>query len=373
MKKILTAIGNSKLNEYLNKQNNICVMARDIIYIEGIIEFLEQNKKIDYIIINIEILKREIINDILYKIFYINDNIKIIIIADKDINIERNNNIIIIDELNNEIIKNIINNGNTKIKNINTEENKKEEEIQYIQNKTISILGSGGTGKSIFTILLAKINKGILKNVLILDFNFINSSIHSILGLKKYPIKKEKKCYEMKDLIIKVQDNIELLSGLDLLYDEKMLINENKLLEILNILKKEYELIIIDTSSECFYKYNKKIVENTDKSIFLIEPNISEIHKSINLLKIYIENWKIEKNKISILFNKYNNYSIDYAILKNIFSEFNILGKIDLNDKYTEMINKNKIELNKKIKNEYLKINNKIMTIKSKGDKIIWK
>ena len=47
MKKILTAINNSALNEKLKKENIAEIIGRDIQYKEGIIEILEKNKNID--------------------------------------------------------------------------------------------------------------------------------------------------------------------------------------------------------------------------------------------------------------------------------------------------------------------------------------
>lgn len=65
-------------------------------------------------------------------------------------------------------------------------------------------------------------------------------------------------------------------------------------------------------------------------------------------------------NKINILFNKYNKNSIDINILKNIFSEFNILGKLNFDEKYNLIINKNGITCDNKIMKEYININKKI-------------
>ena len=62
-------------------------------------------------------------------------------------------------------------------------------------------------------------------------------------------------------------------------------------------LKQYYDLIIIDTSSECFFDYTKNILNESDTILFLLEANLSEIKKSNNLLKIYIKQWKIEKEK----------------------------------------------------------------------------
>ena len=78
--------------------------------------------------------------------------------------------------------------------------------------------------------------------------------------------------------------------------------------------------------------------------IILINSNLEEIkklNKIINLIKI---KYFIKNNKINILFID-NKNSIDLKILKNIFKENKVIGKINFNNK--ELINKkiiNKME-----------------------------
>ena len=49
---ILIAINNIKIFEELKKEKNINIISNDIQYKEGILEILEKNKNIDFIIIN---------------------------------------------------------------------------------------------------------------------------------------------------------------------------------------------------------------------------------------------------------------------------------------------------------------------------------
>ena len=88
------------------------------------------------------------------------------------------------------------------------------------------------------------------------------------------------------------------------------------------------------------------------------------------LLNIYINKWKIEKNKFNILFNKYDKNCIDINLLKELFCEFNVLGTLKYNDKYNKLINKNiKYNLiNKNIRNEYLEVNKKLV-LNEKGER----
>ena len=99
-----------------------------------------------------------------------------------------------------------------------------------------------------------------------------------------------------------------------------------------------------------------------------MESNLLEIKKANNLLKIYKEEWNLEKDKINIIINKYNENSVDDKIIKNIFSEYKILGKIKFSKKYNILINKNFEEdvFTKNIKKEYEKISDKIIKLKNR-------
>ena len=76
IKKVITAIGNQKLIKNL-KENQINVLCNDISYREGILEFLEVNKNIDYIIINEKIEGEIPIEELIEKIKKSNRKIKI--------------------------------------------------------------------------------------------------------------------------------------------------------------------------------------------------------------------------------------------------------------------------------------------------------
>ena len=137
--------------------------------------------------------------------------------------------------------------------------------------------------------------------------------------------------------------------------------------------------------------------DDNDKIVF-----ISDVHRGdgtysdsllpnrniyITALKYYLEKnyiyievgdgdelWKNKNcNEISFfyddvfkLFNKFNKNSIDINILKIIFSEYNIIGKIDINNKYNLIINKNANKIDKNIKKEYLKIIEKYLINRKK-------
>lgn len=359
--RILTAIGDNELAKEL-KDKGFEICSYDIQYKEGILEFLEINDNVDFIIINNELPGDISINDLIAKISKINSKIKILIVNS---NQYFNNNIKTFEKLNFEdVIYYLI--YESKEGNI-----KKNEE----EGKIITILGTNGIGKSVFSINLANVFD--IDRKLIIDFDVLNNSLHNLLGVKNYTNKiqtnlrknilnfsykksfvwEDDEKYELdtKPLAIKTNYNVDLISGVNLIFDTKTQISPSRVRNIILKLKSIYKLIIIDTSTQCFLEYSKEVMEISDELIFLSGASLYEIQKSQKLLSIYTEEYKISRDKFYIVFNKCTDKSIDDRILKQLFNEYRILGKIKLREYYDYIINNNK-KYNKKINNEMREI-----------------
>ena len=393
--RILTALQNPEINKILKEQTNYNVVENDIQYQEGIIEILEKNNKINLIIIS-ELLPGNIgIKETINKIKEFNSDIEIIVILEnknskiKEFLIQKNiksifyNNQITINELINnikqkeektsqieinkeiEILKEMIlenkKSKTNKIEKIKIKIKKeiiklkkiivrKKEETINRKNEIISIVGAAGVGKSIFISLFSKNIKN--KKILIIDFDIFNKSLDLIFG---YDAQKQK-----EKTIIKISNNIDLLSKIEIFFAENNYLEKNKIKNILNNFSQQYDLIIIDNTSEYSCNYTKEILINSDEIIFLTDANLIELNKTKKILEKYINKWKIKKEKIKVVFNKININSINSKILKNLFSDFKILGKINFSNKYNLIINNNLKILNKKINKEYLNIIKKL-------------
>lgn len=278
-------------------------------------------------------------------------------------NIEIENKLIVADvyDLGEENIKNEI---NRKIK-IN---NNIKKQIKT-ECKVISVLGSNGVGKSIYSVCMSNYLNNKKNKILIIDFDILNNSIHTILGISKYNKKKNNKRI-INDCIINVDNNISVLTGENIIKKYKK--NINYIVKLLEILKEKYDYIIIDTSAECFFDINKTIINKSDINIFLLEANLLEITKATKLLEIYNKNWNIDERKIKIVINKYNKNAISMNIIKKLFSDYEIIGKLEMSNIYNNIINKNNkiIFKNYKNNNEYKKINEKIIKVDFKNSKI---
>ena len=101
-------------------------------------------------------------------------------------------------------------------------------------------------------------------------------------------------------------------------------------------------------------------MKKSENIIFISGSNLLEIKKAQKLLNIYIEEFNIPKEKINIIFNKWSKNSIDDGVLRELFRNYKILGKIKLSDYYDLAINRNDIK-NKQIEKNIKYIRRKIV------------
>ena len=197
MKNIVTAIGNPDLNLKLKEIDDLNIKEKDIFYKEGIIEFLEKDKEIDIIIINLELCEeglKEFLNT-LHKY-----NVEIfLLLKEKEIDFN-------FDLKKQENIKLFSSEDN--IISFFTDSNYENILLEKINEhkKVISVLGANGVGKTIFSSFFGKYLAHENK-VLIIDFNIYNNDLQIL-----FDIRKQFNSYELKDLIFKVNKNLYILN-----------------------------------------------------------------------------------------------------------------------------------------------------------------
>ena len=287
---VLTALGNNNLFKKLKTINGIKLYKNDIQYREGIIEVLKEDKNIDLIIIYEKILGSIEFEELINKIKIINNEIKFIFILENK----------------NEKLENILLNNN--IKNIFY-----NNEINF--NK--------------FILKIKNINfseKDILKKE--------NEKLKKIVFEKNEEINNYKKIKKNENnLIKKNKEKILIITNLKFNEFKKI---KNKLIKLNEKLNLEYLFL---------NNINKKI-KYYENIFFLIYENILEIKKTKNKIKIINLKYYINNKKINIIFLENKNNSINLKILKNIFKENSVLGKIK--------IKKNNYLIDKKIIKKFI-------------------
>lgn len=383
---IITALGNEKTAQKIRNSLYKEITNPDIQYQEAVIEILEKRKEIKLLILNSilpgELNIFEFINIIKYK----NPNLEIIIILEekntkteqflisKGINNIYYNNKISFQEIINKIYeinnKNIINNKIENLEKLILENNKNKiiyiikNKIKKIKNKIInkkiknnknnskiiSIIGAPKVGKSIFIILLSLIIKN--KKILILDFNFEKNNTEKIIGRKK--IKNNK----IKNNKIIWKKNIEFIFFSKNNFQELICENAKKLEIFIKEQSMNYDYIFIDAGD---IKAKEQILKKSETIIVLVEANLLGISETQEILEKLVNTYNYQKDNIKVVFNKHNKESINPIFLKIMFSDFDIIGKIYYDNFYNKLINNNINFVSKKIKNNYIKITNKLI------------
>ena len=176
------------------------------------------------------------------------------------------------------------------------------------------------------------------KKILIIDFDIFNKSLDLIFG---YDAQKQK-----EKTIIKISNNIDLLSKIEIFFAENNYLEKNKIKNILNNFSKKYDLIIIDNTSEYSCEHTKEILKNSDSIIFLSDANLIELNKTKKLLEKYdTQKEKFEMIKTNL--DNLKNEELAYCDIKNIINdarEEERKKKVCLCSKYIEE-NLNKILL----------------------------
>lgn len=343
-RKVITAIGYPHLNQELKKLKKFNIISDDLKTDKEVIEFLEREKNIQFLIVFSKIIVNYTIEEFIEIVKKLQDKIYIIFFNDKQLENNR------IDSNNIKVYT------NTDIEEHELEtilQEKLQEELSKSSAKLIGISGNAGIGKSTFSTVLAKNVEN--KKVLLIDFDLEENNIRTILKIRKKPNESN----DIKEKILNISKNLDVLCHLDSFFKTQEPISFFQIQEMINEIKNNYDLIIIDTSSRLEKDYTRKVFYNCDEILFLIEPNILGIKKAKSMLEIIEEDWNISNSKIKIIVNKAGIYQIDDTIIQELFSEIKVVGKIKYNDVYNLMINKN-IE-KKEVKKEYEKICKKII------------
>lgn len=325
MIKIITAMGNPNLNNELRKYNEFSVIGNDILYYEGILEILEVNKDINYLIIGDFIDESDKIKRLINDVSNINRKTKIIAIINKknrnieDILLENGIMDIFYDDGDILDLINLLKTKNIEYLNVELREEidtlkkmlleKNSKKLFSRKNYTqknkekyiIGITGSRGIGKTSFCIMLANALKNENK-ILLIDFDLINSNISEIYN-KKIEYEKIDET-NINNYIFKLNDNIDVLTGLNIIYKYKKL-NYDIIKKQIYLLKEKYDYIIVDTYSEITFDDNKNIYNLFDKILILSGLNKIDINKTKKLFNVIKNSWGINNKKINLIY--YNN------------------------------------------------------------------
>lgn len=318
-------------------------------------------------------------------------------------------------EKNKRIKNNFINKNIEKIKYKIKNKNKKSiNKLENNLNKMITFSGNYKSGKSTIALMISQYLSERDYKVLLIDGDLEKQDLKTIIkkgnknNLKNYTDKKSYKnkkklnkkrffnkknklininnkykklinkknkiyYYKIKKEIIfftiKINKNFNFYYGLENLLENKKIKKEKKLKEkifyIFEIIKQKYNFVIIDLSKNNNDKINQTILKRSDTNFVCLEGTMLEIKECKRLLGKYIEEWKINKNSLSIIKNKKSFISMNSNLISKCLPIKNKIFEIKENKFYHIFFNqyfkRKKLLKKKNIKKELNKIINKII------------
>lgn len=373
MKKIITALGNNTLNDELKKYAKYDVLTEDIVYQEGVIDFVSKID-VDVIIISSLLQGSFSISEFASEIKQVSMLSRIIVIVDEISEEERNILIskgvfdILYDETSE--IRDVIDaidreepiNYQAQLRS-EVSKLKEEMELTYKSNVTditsiintvqkqevISVFGTAGSGKSTIVANLVKsFCKKTSAKILLIDLDTINGNLDEVLQVSKVPTNVElimdddKKCglNYAADLSIKnrfdtnVLDEIvidcggfDLLSGNTSIHYCQNTLNEDFYNYLLKCAKEKYDFIFLDLSSNLFLDSTKWALKESTNVLFVTENSNVCLKKSIQVLDIVFNVWNIYKGKFNLILNRVTPSGIDEDIFAEV-CKLNLVGTI---------------------------------------------
>ena len=204
-------------------------------------------------------------------------------------------------------------------------------------NNIIFILGSSGCGKTIYSKILAQnVVRNTCKKVLVIDMDFINPCLDLYVnGAKNYSLIDYIR--DVKASSVKEIKNYETIDNKNLniryILNQKSIgiPNDEITLQIFQILKTNYDYVLVDTSSYLIDKMYEIAKKLNSKIIYIIEPNIyllKSINKNVLYNSIVVLNRYRENKEVT----KFIKTSIDFPVQENIKKITNITNRI-MNEK----------------------------------------
>jgi len=375
MKRVVTALGNTVLNNELKKYSKYDVLTEDIFYQEGLIDYIREHQA-DVIVISSLLQGQFNVVEFVSLIREITFTARIILIVD-DISVEDKNQIIakgvfdilndneieindVIDAIDREDPVNYKAEIENKINSLKEELNENSPNVTNITNivqtiqkqEVISIFGTNGSGKSSIVVELVKsLSSRTKSKILLIDLDTLNGNLDELLKVSKEPasielvMDEDKKCginyaadlclknrfdtNVLDELVIRC-NSFDFLSGNSSLHYCQNVLNEEFYDNLLKCAKEKYDFVFLDISSNLFLDSTKWALKQSSKVLFVTENTNICLKKTLQILDVVFNVWNIYKEKFCLILNRYSTNGIDEEAFARI-CKMKYIGKFKEN------------------------------------------
>jgi MinD-like ATPase involved in chromosome partitioning or flagellar assembly len=364
------ALDNKFIKDKLTEKYGEIVYSQDIVYMEGVIEFLTRTNE-KYIVITRDNLDGNLTNKLYAKqlrlakndakiIFIVEElkkEYKEFLFANEIFNIIEGESVSM-----NEILESIEQDKRVIYKFIDKKQDYKEDLLnneklnfpvqkELFSKQTIAIYGTSGAGKSFISSILSRnLCKKLNISVALLDMDIQNPSI-DILNNIDCNINSLSKIIEDIDRNLDINKNIDTYvqkcKNKRLVYmtnNVSVFECQNKLSNkyydrIYSSMKLTYDYNIIDLPSSPFFDVVPYTLINATKVFFVINPNYASIRQAVKYLDLLTKLWDVVNGKIYLIVNKCQKNSLDNEQIEAILRGYKIIANIEYNSDMDSYIN----------------------------------
>lgn len=368
--KILVALDNQFIKDKLTEKYGEIVYSQDIIYMEGVIEFLTRTNE-KYIVITKDNLDGNLTNKLYAKqlrlakndakiIFIVEElkrEYKEFLFANEIFNIIEGESVSI-----DEILESIEQDKSVIYKFIDREQDSKEElpkcgdsnnkvQKEFLSKQIIAVYGTSGAGKSFVSSIVSRnLCKKLNISVALLDMDIQNPCI-DILNNVECNINSLSKIVEAVDKKLDINKSIDTYiqrsrnKGVVYMTNNASIFEcQNKLSnkyynKIYASMKSAYDYNIIDLPSSPFFDVVPYTLINATKIFFVINPNYASIRQAVKYLDLITKLWDVINGKIYIIVNKCQKNSLDNEQIEAILRGYKIIANIQYNNDMDSYIN----------------------------------
>lgn len=361
MKKVLVAVDNIQLYSEIKNECKYDVYDRDIVYKEGVLEYISKNK-VDVIVTKDE-LEGQMTKEIYIK------QIKLILPQVKIV--------LFIKEMDNNYLEFLYNNNVYNIINSKEEISKKElleqiegkkEKVEYLKSedmvyqnivtnnsinvvtkKKIAVFGTNGAGKSYVASLISNmLTKKLNMTTLLLDLDIENSAIdiYNNLNCNNNLLSDIVKHVDNHTLNTKVFDSnvykkekLSVITNNSSIYECQNNFSIKHYEKIYEIASQKYDVIVTDIVSNVFLDVTYYNLKNADIVMFVVNPNYISIRQAVKYLELITNVWNIDKNKIKLIVNKITDRSLSQEQVESLLGGYKVCMQVEYDNNLETVIN----------------------------------
>ncbi|ADH59848.1 Cobyrinic acid ac-diamide synthase [Thermoanaerobacter mathranii subsp. mathranii str. A3] len=193
-----------------------------------------------------------------------------------------------------------------------------------MNSKIISFWSArGSTGKTTLAAAFALALKKYKKDIVVADFKEVTPHVHKYFGIE---LRDKSNIYEAVEngssIADAVNEHLQKKQGIWILtgfgINDFTKFEEKHFSAVLEVLKNEFEYVVIDTSAGIFFSSTYTALKNSDVIFAVTAPTVWNIEDTAQMIDFVSNRWGVEKEKFKAILNAVGKEEIDTSTAEKI-------------------------------------------------------